>query len=283
MKIVLDTCLYIRNDKDQGKLKNFNYDYLEELLVVNKDNIFISPFSLPEIFCKRGYTTINEIQDNLISNNTKTLKYDYEKLKIDFSIYDEVNKYAAIMVYHLTEFLEFFVYEVVVCNAKLDDDNTVDDIKTIIYHETNDFYMGKEINLSNCTKFMKEGAISYIEKVIGQVFDSFGISMNQKDIWKAIANTKISAGVPFQDICLEYLRYARFITSIFKRKYNSEAKKIRLDFGFNDFLIALASKYDCIVLTSDKYMARYLIKYANQNNKDVIKALWNNTIDEVEW
>ena len=111
MDIVLDTCLFIRNDDGQSKVPNFRYEYLDELLKESNNHAFISSFSMPEIFILRHYDTITELKDAILTNGVGILNYDFSKLHAGFSKYDEINAYAACAFYHLTTFLEFFVCE----------------------------------------------------------------------------------------------------------------------------------------------------------------------------
>ena len=279
MDIVLDTCLLVRNDKNQSKVPGVDYTFLEKLLNDKNNNIFISPFSLPEIYLLRNYDDLDDLFADIASENVNILSYKYSHLQVNFNEFDMINRYSAIMFFHLTSFLEFFVFEVI-HQFKLDD---LDLIKRVIYETTEKFYKQNEpIALQNSTVFMKEIAIQYIVDSISSVFSHYGFSYCARDIWKIIGETKIGTFLS-RDVCQQYIRYGRFLVCLFRNKYKNKAKKITLSFTFTDLLICDCTKNDFIVLSSDKEVARYLLTYGNDLNKTIISRLWSNDLNKFKF
>ena len=266
MDIVLDTCLIVRNDKNQSRVPGVDYTLLEKLLNDKNNNVFISPFSLPEIYLLRNYGDLDDLFADIASENVNILSYKYSDLQVNFNEFDIINRYSAIMFFHLTSFLEFFVFEVMQ-QFKLDD---LDSIKKVIYETTEKFYKQNEpIALQNSTVFMKETAVQYIVDSISSVFSHYGFSYCTRDIWKIIGETKIGTFLS-RDVCQQYIRYGRFLVHLFRNKYKNKAKKITLSFTFTDLLICDCTKNDFIVLSCDKEVARYLLTYGNDLNKTII-------------
>ena len=69
---------------------------------------FISPFSLPELWNIKKYLNVDDLVVDLAKKDLFVAPYNLSRLNTDFSQYDLINKYAAAMFYHLTEFLDFF-------------------------------------------------------------------------------------------------------------------------------------------------------------------------------
>ena len=273
MDIVLDTCLFIRNDGGQSKVPYFRYDYLDELLQEPDNHVFISGFSLPEIFILRDYKTVTELKNAIFANNTGILSYNFSNLHADFSVYDEINAYAACAFYHLTTFLEFLVCQVLL-PLNLDD---IEPLNKEIHKSTDQFYdeLG-EITLSSFTRFMKQDSVKYIIDCINTVLLHYGKRLEEREIWALIARTKINSGVPFHEIDINFIRYAKYLTNVFRQKVKNKAKTIKMTFGIIDLLIAHASNDGYVVISSDKDLCLYLLTYGNKNNKDVIRKIWVN-------
>ena len=271
MDIVLDTCIFLRNDEDQSVVPGFDYNYLEELLSDHENKLFVSCFSLPEIYFLRHCQTFCELMDIIRSNNISIIYYDYSKLRADFSNYDKINVHCACAFYHLTTFLEFFVVQVVL-PLQLD---TIDSINKVIHQTTDSFYQKLgPITLQSFTKFMKNGSIEYILECLKCVVRHYGKEYSEKQIWQMIANTRINSGIPFQEVDISFIRYAKYLTSLFGKKLRNKADKITLSFGIIDLLIAHASRNGFVVVTSDKDFRDYLLLYGNKTNKEITKKLW---------
>lgn len=279
MNVLIDTCIFVRNDQNQTKVPGFNYEELENLLADKSNSVFVSCFSLPEIYMLRKYSDTDDLFADLASQTTFVAEYNCSTLSIDFSKFDIINKYAAIMFYHLTSFLEFFVLEV----TQSFDLDEIGSFHKVVYDCTEKFHKDiGETNLKNCTVFMKEKAVDYIVSCIQMVFDHYGKTYSKYEIWKIVAESKIGSFLA-RDVDIRYLRYGRFLKHLFESKILNKAKKIKLKFGFNDLLIAHATDSDFVVITSDKDMSRYLLKYGSNNNKLIISKLWNESLKPAEY
>lgn len=271
MDIVLDTCIFIRNDKNQNPVPDFNYDFLDQLLNDKGNNLFVTGFSLPEIFMLRHYENIDDLIAGLALETVYIASYNFSALRKNFDGFDIINKYSAVMFYHLTEFLEFFVLEIT-HPFHLDD---IDSFCRTVHGCTELFHKKiGQTNLENCTVFMKNKAIDYIVECIKMIFKNYGKIYSDYEIWDIIAKAHVGSFLA-RNTDVRYLRYGRFLIELFALKLQHHAKRIKLNFGFNDLLIAHATESNFIVVSSDRDMCRYLLKYGNDKNKIIIDALWN--------
>ena len=152
MDILLDTCLVLIGEKNQSKVPLFKYEYLDNLSKDSNNRFFISPFSLPELWNAKKYLDADDLVVDLAKKDLLVAPYNLSRLNANFSQYDLINKYAAAMFYHLTEFLEFFVLEVI---SQLHFKDVMECKKTI-REGSDDYYSKNKVNnLEMCTIFMK--------------------------------------------------------------------------------------------------------------------------------
>ena len=96
MEIVSDTCLIVRNDKDQSRIPGINYDCFEQIIKSYKGHINITPFSLPELFILRGYADFDKMINDLKKDNIAILDYDFNRLNFDAYKYFLKDRYPSL-------------------------------------------------------------------------------------------------------------------------------------------------------------------------------------------
>ena len=273
MDIVIDTCIYLRNDPDQSKVKGFEYKNLEIILENNVNNVYLTPFSVSEIFAKRNYNKIDDLIDDIKSRNIKILEYVIPELTF-FSV-DIINKYFEIIYYHLTDFLNFFIIQIIM--------NYVNDdyisIFTVIKNELEKYYTENGIiDFYNITYFMKNKCVDCIVSTITNTLKHYGVDFDGENaIWKKIGDSNINPFL-FDNVDADYINYSKYLINLFKNKFNNNANKIELKFGFIDLMVAHANKNKYVVISRDKDIAKYLLKHGTSENKYVIKELWCESI-----
>lgn len=280
MDLLLDTCIILRNDDGQSKVPNFNYTQLDILLKDKSNSLYITPFSLPEIFIRRTYKNINELLNYLSSENIKILNYGLFN-DSRFNVYDNIlDRSFAVMYHHLTEFLHFFIINVTQ-PLVLDDINV---FEGIVGNTIEKYYFNNEkINFNNCTKFMKNDCVLLIVKCIKKILSKYGQHYDEMKIWQIIGDTIIGDNLIYREIHPMYLRYARYLVSLFRQKYNNSATKIKLSFGFIDLLILYSHCFNFTVISSDKKINEYLLKYGNLENINVVNSLWNVKLQSADY
>lgn len=279
MNIVLDTCIFIRNDPRQKKVNGFNYEELEKLLNDENNKVFVSGFSLPEIFFLKKMKSTDDLVVALAKQNALVVPCDFSKLSADFAKYDLINKFSAVMFYSLTEFLQFFVLEI--AHSVIKDD--IESLYKVVCEFTRLFYKENgNTTLENSNDFMKIRAVDYIVKTVQEVLCHYGKKYADNDVWKIIGDSHFGSALSL-NVCECYMRYGRFLKNYFREKYKNKAKTIKLHFGFVDLLISQNTENGYIVVTTDKEMSRYLLKYGNDTNKLVLNKLWGNALKPAEY
>ena len=276
MNFVLDTCLFLYNDEGQSKVRGFSYSQFEKLISDTSNTIFVTGFSVLELFCIKKHSSLNETCDYLLKKypNLQFLEYNTDKLNVDFSKYSYLDKYAAIIYYHLTGFLSFLVYQIIL-SKRIDD--SIDNIHLAVKkHNANYFNIHGKATFETVSKFMKDDSVDYIIYCTKETLLEFDCFNPNDNIWKIIGETKIHDNFLFRGVgSPEYFRYAKYIVELFKTKYANKAAKIQLSFGFLDLLIAHASNAEYMVVSADKDLCRYLLKYGTEENKIMIRKIWD--------
>lgn len=182
MNLVLDTCIVRRYEKGMSNVPNFNYSYVEQLINDKNNKLFVTEFTCFELFMQEGFSTFDELNNFLKSNNLNVLVYDCPYIDPDI---DFVNKTGMKMTKEITRFLEFFVLNLIVLNLE---NKNINEILHVVYNETEMFYKDYgELNSKNCTRFMKNDAINYIIEASIKAFEKFGVFYNKDEILALIS------------------------------------------------------------------------------------------------
>lgn len=276
MNFVLDTCLLLFGDEGQSKVKGFKYPSFIELIKNQENTFYVTGFSILEIYNIKKHNSLNETLNYLHSkfSNLQFLEYNTDKLSVDFSKYGYLNKYSAILYYHLTGFLSFLVHQIILSKNI---DVSFDIIHCVVEKHIHNFFNNNEkATFKTVSHFMKNDSINYIIYCTNETLRELNCACTKDDVWKIIGGTTIHNDFLFRGVDTpEYFRYAKYIVALFKTKYSNKASKIQLSFSFIDLLIAHASNKEFAVLSADKDLCRYLIKYGTKDNKIIVRKMWD--------
>jgi len=287
MNYVLDTNLVIKNDNGQSKVPHFKYDELDNILRDKNNKIFIAEFALFEIFNLRHYKTVQDVNNFLFANDLGVLQidiYDHKDGKVFKFSNNPIENAGAKVFYTLTQFIEFYVYHLVVTDGRLFDpesDNHQEVTDSVAYYSKQFYEKYGKVCGENITYFMKYSASEYIVEVIINVYKKYGVVLNKNDVWQMASKMKISKNYSTENVDINFIQYGNYLSNYFGLKLKSKAQKAPLTFGMVDVLQAkISTEKDYLFLSADKNLCEYILRYGNPINKAQTLKMWDaNTLE----
>jgi len=278
MNILLDTCVVLIDEKSQSRSDKFNYENIIRVISDKNNSLYISPFTYSELFFIKG-VGFDDLNNFLERKGIKVLSYEYHKSSLVYS--NPLDIINAEMIYSLTEFLNYFVLQVI--ESTLINEYSV---KRIDYYidavnilQTEFYKNFGNLTLQNSTSFMKKDWIKYIIYILKNIFSNEKEKITEKKIREIISSSDFSKLkiMDFKGKHFEYYNaYARELVKIFKTKLENKASKITLSFSFVDLLNANATMSGFYVITTDYDLCKFLYKYAKDSSyKDLLRLCCN--------